>query len=73
MSAIEYSLKLTQLSKYDPNMVENSRELFSKYSESVRICRQWKLFNNAYPKYKYLTLMVHAEQIEEKNIKKKNR
>lgn len=31
MSAIEYSLKLTQLSKYDPNMVENSRELFSKY------------------------------------------
>lgn len=62
MSLKEYSLKITQLARYAPLMVDNNRCRMSKF-----------IFGVADSVVKEFRLMVHAQQTEEQTIKERER
>lgn len=70
ISVREYALKITQLSKYAPTMIVNSKAKMSKIVSSVpemmvKECRTSTLINYT----DIFCLMVHAHQIEEEKLK----
>lgn len=72
MSAKEYSLKLVKLSKYDFNLVENSRDEMNLFGTGVseylvEDCREDMLHH----KMDLDRLMVHHQQVEESRRKKR--
>lgn len=74
MSVKDYSLKLTQLARYAPHVVPDSRSRISKFmsrvSDSVvKQCKTMILIKEM----NVSRLMVHAQLIEEKKLKKKEK
>lgn len=74
MSVKEYSLKFTQLARYAPTMVADSRARMSKFvarvsEDVVKECTT-VIFIKAMD---LSSLMVHAQQIEEDKHKEKKR
>ena len=74
MSVKEYSLKFIKLSKYASSLVSNDRDEMSRYVKGVsedleEECRASMLHENM----DRSKLMVHAQQVEDSCIRKKNR
>ena len=74
MSAFDYSLKFTKLSKYAPSLVSNPRDEMSRFltgvsEDLVEESRSAMLHNNV----NICHLMVHAQQVEETWLCNKSR
>ena len=73
MCVKEYSLKFTQLSKYAPTMVADSRAKINKFVMEISdlVVNEYRL--ELIPIMDVSHVMVHAEQIEEHNLKQVGR
>ena len=74
MSVLEYSLKFTKLSKYDPSLVSDPRVEMSRFVKGVlddfkEECHSALLHDNM----NTYCIMVHAEKVEEIRAKIKSR
>ena len=73
MSLQEYSFKFTKLSKYAPSLVSNPRDKMGLFvtgvsDDLVEECCSVMLIDNM----DNSMLMVHAQQVEETRLKRKN-
>ena len=73
MSVLEYSLKFTKFSKYDPSLVSNPRDEMSRFLMGVldylqKECHSAMLHDNM----NISGIMVHAEHVEEARSKSKS-
>ena len=74
MSVLDYSLKFTKFSKYAPSLVSNPRDEMSHFitgvfEDLVEECRS----DISHDNINICHLMVHAEQVEETGLRRKNR
>ena len=74
MSVKEYSLKFIKLSKYSSSLASNDRDEMSHYVMSVSEELEDECHASMLHKNMDLSrLMVHAQQVEESHLRKKNR
>ena len=74
MSAKEYSLKFTQLSKYAPTMVADSRDNMNEFAMGIADLAVYECKLDMFiPSIHISLLMVHVKKIEEQKLKRVGR